>query len=59
MAEFNIMPDTFVILNDSSDDSTVLMNRWYADNKQDIDEKIARRLAEEEALRLEELRKLV
>jgi hypothetical protein len=57
MNESNIMPDTFIILNDSSNDSNVLMRRWYADNRKDIDDRIARRLAEEEAIRLEELRK--
>lgn len=58
LAEANIMPDTFIFLNDSSsDESTLLMRRWYADKKTEIDEKIRARLAHEEALRLEELRK--
>lgn len=58
LAEANLMPDSFIFLNDSSsDESTLLMRRWYADKKSEIDEKIQTRLAQEEALRLEELRK--
>ena len=59
MAEANLMPDTFVILADSSDESSVLMKRWYAENRQSIDERIDARLAREEAVRLEELKKFV
>lgn len=51
------MPDTFIFMNDSSDESTILMQRWYADKKQEIDDRINARLAHEEALRLEEIRK--
>lgn len=57
MAEANLMPDTFVVLNDASDESSVLMRRWYAQNRSVIDERIEARLAREEALRLEELKK--
>lgn len=59
MAEANLMPDTFVILADSSDESSVLMKRWYAENRQSIDDRIDARLAREEAIRLEELKKFV
>lgn len=57
MNESNIMPDTFIVLNDSSDDSNVLMRRWYSENRAEVDQRIAHRLAEEEAARLEEQRK--
>lgn len=57
LADANLIPDTFVFLHDATDDSAVLMRRWYADKKQEIDDRISARLAHEEALRLEELRK--
>jgi hypothetical protein len=57
MVENNIIPDTFLILQDSSEDSVILTKRWYSENRAQIDERIAIRLAEEEAARLEEARK--
>jgi hypothetical protein len=57
MVENNIIPDTFLILQDTSDDSVVLTKRWYNVNRAQVDERIATRLAEEEAARLEEAKK--
>jgi hypothetical protein len=57
MVENNIIPDTFLILQDSSEDSLILTKRWYNEHRFQIDERIAVRLAEEEAARLEEARK--
>ena len=59
MVENNIIPDTFLVLQDSSDDYSILTKRWYNSNRAQIDERIALRLAEEEALRLEEARRWV
>ncbi|RNA14891.1 adenylate kinase 9-like [Brachionus plicatilis] len=47
MAESNIIPDTFLILQDSSDDSSILSKRWYQLNKDEIDQRITKRLADE------------
>ena len=58
MVENNIIPDTFIILQDSSDDFSILMKRWYNENRIQIDDQINTRLAEEEARRIEEARKL-
>ena len=57
MVEYNIIPDTFLIIQDSSDDFSILMKRWYNENRQTIDERISNRLAEEEARRLEEAKR--
>jgi hypothetical protein len=55
MVESNIVPDTFVLLQDNSDESSILVRRWYSANRAEIDEQISKRLAsEEEARRLEE-----
>lgn len=57
MVESNIIPDTFVLLQDSSEDSGILTKRWYNANRESIDLRIATRLAEEEAQRAEEARR--
>lgn len=58
MSDANFIPDTFIILSDSSNESSILMRRWYSENKSSIDMRINERLArEEEAIRLEEQKK--
>lgn len=57
MAESNIIPDTFIILQDSSDESGVLLKRWYQLNKHEIDQRITKRLAEEANQKAEKLKK--
>lgn len=57
MVENNIIPDTFIVLQDSSEDSNVLVRRWYNANRKEIDEKISKRLAEEEVLRAQQFKK--
>ena len=58
MVENNIIPDTLITLQDSSDESNVLMRRWYQENRAEINARIERRLAEEEARRVEEEKRL-
>ncbi len=57
MVENNIIPDTFITMQDSSDDFSILMKRWYSENRSSIDNQISARLAEEEAKRIEEAKK--
>lgn len=40
MLEINIVPDTFISLSDTSDNFSVLTQRWYMLNKEAIDKKI-------------------
>lgn len=54
MLEQNIIPDTFVILSDTSDNFSVLTQRWYMLNKEAIDKKIFDRVKREEERRAAE-----
>ena len=57
MVENSLIPDTFIVLQDNSDDSNVLMRRWYNANRDSIDAQIASRLAEEEEQQFEDKKK--
>ena len=47
MLENNLLPDTFFITQDTSDDSNVLLRRWFNANKDTIEMKINKRLSEQ------------
>jgi ABC-type multidrug transport system fused ATPase/permease subunit len=47
MINAKIIPDTFIVVQDTSDQLSILMKRWYSDNRQQIDERIEKRLAQE------------
>jgi hypothetical protein len=51
MLEINIVPDTFIVLSDSSDNFSILTQRWYMLNKQAIDKKIFDRVKREDERR--------
>lgn len=57
MAESNIIPDTFIVLQDTSEDSSILLKRWYQLNKNEIDQRITNRLADEARQKEEKLKK--
>jgi adenylate/nucleoside-diphosphate kinase len=57
MVANNIIPDTFIILQDASEELTVLTKRWYNSNRLEIDQQIEKRLAEEEKRKAEQLKK--
>ncbi|CAF0775596.1 unnamed protein product [Brachionus calyciflorus] len=57
MGEHGIIPDTFIVLQDSTDDSNIILKRWYRLNKKEIDEKISKRLAAEELLKIQQQKK--
>jgi adenylate kinase family enzyme len=57
MVANNIIPDTFIILQDASEELTVLTKRWYNLNRQEIDQQIEKRLVEEEKRKAEQLKK--
>lgn len=57
MVENNLMPDTFFILQDSTEDSNILVRRWYNTNKEQIDEQIYSRLEQEQANKTDDRRK--
>ncbi len=42
------MPDTFFILQDTTEDSNVLVRRWYNANRETIDDQIYARLSVEQ-----------
>ena len=48
MLEQNIVPDTFIVLSDSSDNFSILTQRWYMLNREVIDKKIFDRVKREE-----------
>jgi hypothetical protein len=48
MVESNLVPDGFVVLQDTTDDANILVRRWYNANRHQIDEQIIKRLADEE-----------
>lgn len=54
MIEGNIIPDTFVILQDTTERNFVLTKRWYQLSKTEIDMKISSRLKLEQEKRLED-----
>ena len=54
MVESNLVPDAFIVLHDSSDDQNVLVRRWYNANRNQVDEQISKRLAEEDELKKSE-----
>jgi hypothetical protein len=54
MSEKQILPDTVIILSDTTERSYVLTKRWYLNNKKEIDAKIATRTKNEQAKRAEE-----
>lgn len=57
MVENNLMPDTFFVLQDSTDDSNISIRRWYNHNKEQIDELIYSRLELEHVAKTEERKK--
>ncbi len=48
MVESNLVPDGFILLQDTTEDANILVRRWYNANRQQIDEQIIKRLADEE-----------
>jgi hypothetical protein len=48
MVESNLVPDGFILLQDTTEDSNILVRRWYNANRHQIDEQIIKRLADEE-----------
>ncbi len=48
LVENNLMPDTFFILRDTTEDSNVLVRRWYNANRETIDDQIYARLSVEQ-----------
>ena len=46
MMESNLLPDTFFFLQDNSDESAVITRRWFNSNRDVIENKINKRLAE-------------
>ena len=57
MVENNLMPDTFFILQESTEDFNISIRRWYNANKETIDDQILIRLEQEQALKSDERRK--
>ena len=45
------MPETFFILQESTEDFNILIRRWYNSNKEQIDDQILNRLEQEQALK--------
>jgi hypothetical protein len=54
MIETGIVPDTFLVLQDTTDRSYVLTKRWYLSKKTEIDTRISARLKIEQAKKAEE-----
>ena len=48
MVESNLVPDGFILLQDTTEDANILVRRWYNANRHQIDEQIIKRLADEE-----------
>jgi hypothetical protein len=59
MVENNLMPDTFFILQESTEDLNISIRRWYNTNKDTIDDQILNRLEQEQALKTDERRKYI
>ena len=57
MTEHHLLPDSIITLDDVSDSFNVLMRRWYSANRNEIDQRIQARLAQEELKRLEDQQK--
>jgi hypothetical protein len=54
MVEANLIPDTFIVLQDNSEGHTILTKRWYQANKDEINAKIFSRMEAERFTRKEE-----
>ncbi len=48
MLEYNLLPDTFFFLHDTSDESAVIMRRWFNLNREVIEAKVNKRMSETE-----------
>jgi hypothetical protein len=54
MVEANLIPDTFIVLQDNSEAHAILTKRWYQANKDEINAKIFSRMETERFIKKEE-----